>query len=290
VPDVPEAGASPPIPFSEFGGQGPALHFLHANGYPPGCYQPFTAELSGAYQAFGMHLRLLWPDARPDDISDWNPFSDDLIRFLRAAGRGPVIGVGHSIGAQVTLRAALREPDLFRGLVLLEPVLFPHYMMLFWQAVKLSGLGYQAHPLIRGALKRRRAFDTLESAFERYRPRRVFRYLSDDNLRAFVAGITRPRSGGGYELIFDPRWEAHIYYTGLTHDWDIWAALARLKVPTLILRGAQTDTFWESTARLVRKRNAAIQIESVPDSTHLLPLERPRAIFERAQCFLREAL
>jgi pimeloyl-ACP methyl ester carboxylesterase len=290
MPDRPETPALPPIPFSDFGGQGAALHFLHANGYPPGCYQPFTTSLSRAYHAFGMHLRPLWPGARPEAISDWNPFSDDLIRFLGEAGQGPVIGVGHSIGAQVTLRSALRAPGLFRALVLLEPVLFPHYMMLFWQAVKGSGLGYQAHPLIRGALKRRREFATRESAFERYRPRKVFRYFSDDNLRAFIAGMTRPKNGGGYELVFDPEWEAHIYYTGIWHDWDIWDAIEKLEVPTLILRGAQTDTFWESTGRAVRRRNPAIQVESIPDSTHLLPLERPQAIFESLQCFLKEAL
>ena len=36
------------IPYVDFGGKGPVLHFAHANGYPPRIYrkllQPFTAH------------------------------------------------------------------------------------------------------------------------------------------------------------------------------------------------------------------------------------------------------
>ena len=72
-----------------------------------------------------MLLRPLWPDSNPNDIQDWKPFSDDLLRFLAAARQpAPVIGVGHSIGAIVTLRAALRDPGKFRALILIDPVLF----------------------------------------------------------------------------------------------------------------------------------------------------------------------
>jgi pimeloyl-ACP methyl ester carboxylesterase len=71
-----------------------------------------------------MFLRALWPDSNPHDIKDWKPFSEDLLRFLSSHETAPVIGVGHSIGAIVTLRAALSAPDKFRALVLIDPVLF----------------------------------------------------------------------------------------------------------------------------------------------------------------------
>ena len=104
------------IPYFDYEGSGQPLHFLHANGYPPACYKSFLELLQTQYHVFGMYLRPLWTDSNPRDIRNWKPFSEDLLQFLESHPR-PVIGVGHSIGAIVTLRAALRDPHFAaRGL------------------------------------------------------------------------------------------------------------------------------------------------------------------------------
>ena len=276
-----------PIPHTDFGGTGLPIHFLHANGYPPACYRPLLEKLAGKYHVVGMLLRPLWPDSNSQEISDWSPFSDDLRRFVVAQRLPPLIGVGHSIGAIVTLRAALQEPGLFRALVLIDPVLFPRYFMLEWNLLRTAGLGHRLHPLIGAALKRRRIFDDLEKVFAGYRRRPVFRYFSDANLRAFIQGMTRRMADGRYELAYSPEWEARIYYTGIWHDWDLWSGINHLEIPTLILRGAETNTFWESTARMVQKRNPGIKIISLEHTTHLLPLEKPEEVFEATEEFVR---
>ncbi len=276
------------IPFIDYGSNGATLHFLHANGYPPGCYQPLLERFAAKHQTFGMLLRPLWQDSKPEEIQNWKPFSEDLIQLLDERKLDSVIGVGHSIGAIVTLRAALKEPNRFRALVLLDPVLFPRYYMAEWNLVRLAGLGYQVHPLINGTLKRRREFDDLEKIFAGYRRREIFRFFSDENLRAFIKGMTKPKASGGFELAYSPDWEARIYYTGIWNDWDLWNGLSRLEIPTLIIRGAETDTFWESTARSVEKKNRKIKIVSLEKSTHLLPLEKPNEVFEITESFLKE--
>ena len=273
----------------DFHGSGTPLHFLHANGYPPGCYQPLLELLQTNYHVFGMLLRPLWGNSRPKLVTDWQIFSDDLLRFLRDYKPAPVIGVGHSIGATVTLRAALREPNKFCALVLIEPVLFPTTRMLSWNFVRAIGLGNRLHPKIPAAYKRRRTFDNLDLVFRGYRKREVFRYMNDENLRSYIDGITRPTSNGGYELAFSPEWEARIYYTGL-RDFDIWRQLPNLKVPTLFLRAAETDTFWEQAAKLVKRKQPRARVETLERSTHLLPLERPKEVFEIMQSFLKEIL
>jgi len=273
----------------DFHSSGTPLHFLHANGYPPGCYRSLLELLQTNYHVFGMLLRPLWGNSNPEEVSDWHIFSDDLLRFLRDCKAVPVIAVGHSIGATVTLRAALREPDKFRALVLIEPVLFPAARMLSWNFVRAVGLGNRLHPKIPAAYKRRRTFDNLDLVFRGYRKRKVFRYMNDDNLRSYIDGITRPTSNGGYELAFSPEWEARIYYTGL-RDFDIWRQLPNLKVPTLFLRAAETDTFWEQAAKLVKRKQPRARVETIEKSTHLLPLERPKEVFEIMQSFLKEIL
>ena len=281
----------------EFGGTGQPLHFLHANGYPPECYKPLFELLQKEYRVFGMLLRPLWDDAKPEEINNWHPLSDDLLRFLSdhepfdlaQDKSGSVIGLGHSIGAVVTLRAALRDPSRFRALILIDPVLFVPSFMLNWHIFRILGLGERFHPLIKGAKKRRTTFDNLETVFRGYRSRNIFRYMSDENLKAYIEGITRPKTDGGYELVYSSEWEAQVYRTGM-HDFDILRDLPKLEVPTLIIRGAETDTFFESAARLVKRKQPKVKVETLPKSTHLLPLERPKEVFEIIQSFLKEVL
>lgn len=287
----------------DLGGNGQPLHFLHANGYPPDCYKPLLELLKTEYHVFGMHLRPLWGDAKPEEIQSWHPFSEDLLHFLASAIVGfdtsdknarstqptkQVIGVGHSIGAIVTLRAALKEPERFKALILLDPVLFTPHRLILWNLVRAMGLGERAHPVIAGAKTRRRTFDDLETVFRRYRDRGIFRYMSDEYLRIYIQGIAR-KAKNRYKLVYSPEWEAHIYLTSL-QDFDIWRDLSKLEVPTLFIRGAETDTFLEGAARLVKKKQPKVKVEALPQSTHLLPLERPQEVFDIMQSFLKKTL
>lgn len=274
------------IPFTDFGGDGPQLHFLHANGYPPACYLPLINRLSSEFHVSAMHLRPLWPGSQPKEIGAWHPLSDDLLLFLREQIGEKVIGVGHSIGAVVTLRAALREPEQFSALVLIDPVLFPPRFIATYNLMKALGLAQRIHPLIASALKRRRTFNNLEALYRGYRRRHIFRYLSDENLRIYINGISKPSAGGGYELAFSPEWEARIYYTGVWRDMDLWWNLPKLNIPTLVIRGAETDTFLAPAASRMEKISPATTIVSLEKSTHLVPLEKPDETFATITAFL----
>jgi pimeloyl-ACP methyl ester carboxylesterase len=283
-------------PYFDQGGSGFPLHFIHANGYPPGCYEPLLKLWSDQYHTFGMFLRPLWPDSIPTEIKDWKPLSNDFLEFLDEQHLDRVIGVGHSIGAIVSLRSALQQPDRFAALILIEPVLFPYYFMVEWNLVRTFGLGYRIHPNIQGALKRRRSFDDLDQVFIGYRRRSIFRYLSDENLRILIQGMTKAHTlsdgeqsaSKTYDLIYSPEWEAQLYYTALWNDWDIWKGISRLNIPTLILRGSETDTFWASAAGMIKKKNSKINISTLDRSTHLLPIEKPEQVFEYTRSFLRD--
>jgi len=278
----------------DLGGTGQPLHFLHANGYPPDCYKPLFELLKTEYHVFGMLLRPLWGEAKPDQIDDWHVFSEDLRVFLNSSPLSstsngepvPVIGVGHSIGAIVTLRAALRYPKKFRALVLLDPVLFVPRRLVEWKVQRAKDP--LSNPWIQGAQKRRRVFSDLESVYTSYREREVFRYLSDENLRIYIEGITR-KTENGYELVYSPEWEERIYFTSL-QDFDIWNNLQYLRVPTLFIRGEETDTFLENAAELVKFKQPKVRVEVLEKTTHLLPLEQPKEVFDILQSFLKEVL
>jgi len=276
------------IPALDYGGQGPELLFLHANGYPPDCYRPLLARLAGDFHVTAMLQRPLWPDSKPEGIRDWTPLTDDLLRYLDAHHPGPLACVGHSMGGIVALRAALREPERFSSLALLDPVLFPPYFIRFWQVIFALGLGYRLHPLINGAKYRRRQFNNLERLYNGYRRKSVFRYFDDEALRAYVEGIACKTDSGTYHLCYSADWEIHIYITGVWPDMDLWRGLPKLRAPMLIVRGAETDTFWEKTGMLIRQKQPRARVEALEKSTHLLPLERPNEVYELIHSFLKE--
>jgi pimeloyl-ACP methyl ester carboxylesterase len=276
------------IPSLDFGGSGEELVFLHANGYPPECYRPLLSRLAEGYHVTAMVQRPLWPGSGPEEINDWRPLTDDFLRFLDAHHSAPLVCVGHSMGGIVLLRAALRGPERFKAIVLLDPVLFPPYFIAFWNLMRGLKMGQRFHPLVAGARRRRREFDDLERLYNGYRRRSVFRYMDDDSLRAYVEGIACQRDGGGYQLCYSADWEIRIYLTGIWRDMDIWRGLPKLKVPALIVRGAETDTFWERTGQLVKRKQPQVQVETLEKSTHLLPLERPKEVSNLIQSFFEE--
>jgi pimeloyl-ACP methyl ester carboxylesterase len=282
------------IPHFDLGGNGNPLHFLHANGYPPACYKQLFELLKKDHHVFGMMLRPLWDETRPEEIDDWQSFSEDLRVFLSTYSTSgstqnapePVIGVGHSIGAIVTLRAALKYPKKFRAVVLFDPVLYVPQRLVEWRVRRAKDP--DSHPLIQITQNRKRSFSDLDSAFENFRGKSIFRYLSDVQLLIYIEGITR-KSENGYELIYSPEWESRIYFTSL-QDFDIWNTLQNLRIPILFLRGAETDTFLEDAAKLVKQKQPNARVEVVEKSTHIFPLERPNETFEIMQTFFKEVL
>ncbi len=278
----------PDLPVLRLGQEGPLLHFAHANGYPPEAYLPLLQALSAHFRVLASPLRPLWPGSTPESISDWAPLADDLIRWLDAQGLRQVIGCGHSLGAMATLMAALRRPDLFRALVLIDPVLFPRWFSHLWRLLIRLGLGERLHPLIASARRRRRVFESRERMFALYRRKQVFSRLSDEALRAYVDALALPRPEGGVELRYSPEWEAQIYRTGMLRDAETWRALPRLKMPVLLLRAAESDTFFPQAAGLFLRRVPQTRLQVIPDSSHLLPLERPQLVAERIVAFVRD--
>ena len=273
------------IPYLAFGGSGLPLYFLHANGYPPECYLPLITRLSERHIVLSMRQRPLWPDSRPEDIADWQPLTDDFLHFLDEHQTGGSICVGHSVGGIVALRAALRQPERFRVLILIDPVLFPPYIIHTWQVIRFLGLGYPLHPLVLAARDRRQHFDDLDWLFNGYRRKPVFRYMDDPALRAYVEGIACPGEHG-YKLCYSVAWEMRIYYTSIWRDMDIWRGLPGLKIPLLFIRGADTDTFWASTARRVLRKIPTARVITIPKATHLVPLECPDEVYQVIKDFL----
>lgn len=261
----------------------PTLVFAHANGYPPGAYQPLLDRLSQRYRVLAPEARPLWPGARPEDLSTWDVFADDWLHWAEREALPPVIGVGHSMGAITLLQAALRAPERFTGLVVIDPVLFTPGLIWLWRAVRAVGLGRRLHPLVRTTLRRRRRFASVAEMVGRYRRAPVFKRIDDRGLHAYAESLAAPAPDGGVTLRFTPEWEARIYMTGAP---DLWRRLPTLKLPALIIAGADSDTFVPAAVMRARRALPQAEVVVVPEAGHLVPLEKPEAVAGLIETFV----
>lgn len=301
------------IPFDDFGGGGPLLHFAHANGYPPGCYRRFLSVLRQQYRILAVRHRPLWPGSSPDELQHWNLIAEDMLRLLGtrhgdarhsdarysdAPGSGappdpasggaeapqvPLIGVGHSLGAVTSLLAAARARDLFDALVLIDPVfLEPQLLERLYSDPKRSA----RLPLIRRTLMRREHFADPRDAFDHFRPKAVFARWPDAVLQDYVQAALRPLEGE-YTLAYPREWEARVYSLPPREVWDL---LPTITTPTLALRGADSETLTPAAWQLWQQRQPGATFVELPDSGHLLPMERPKQVAETVLNWLKHSL
>lgn len=257
------------IPYYDFGGDGPILHFAHANAYPPACYRQFITPFLPHYQVQAVYHRPLWPGSNPADLrGDWQIIADDLIAFFEQQGWENVIGVGHSLGAVATLYAAVKRPSLFRALVLIEPVFLPPQVL---QVAAAHPERAAELPLVQSAVRRRNRWPNRQTAFDRFRKKQVFARWSDAALWDYV-NLALQETGDEVTLVFPREWEAHIYANPPQAVWD---TLPQVTQPTLALRAAETDTIFPQAWALWQEKQPGATFRQIENAGHMLTMERP---------------
>ncbi len=198
----------------------------------------------------------------------WPRLVDQLLDALQARHRGePVIGVGHSLGGYLTFLAAVRRPELFRAILLLDAPIIGAIRGSVLAAVKRLGLVDRVTPA--GASRDRRSvWASREEAKAHFRTRRLFRNFADRCLDDYARHGLVEDGHGGLRLLIDPALEAQIYRT-FPHA--IARRLSALRVPAGFIGGADSDVVRRFGLAPMRGRFA---MREVPGG-HLFPLERP---------------
>ena len=270
------------IPFEDFGGSGPILHFAHANGYHPGAYRQLITEFLPHYQVVGMHFRPLWKGCRPRSAPSWKTHARDLVNFLDAQGKSDIIGMGHSLGAVATVLAASQRPDLFSRLVLLDPVLLPpaNYRTQTFTPIFLRRLFI---PPAKVSAKRKDSWPSKKEAYDYLRPKRVFRRIPDLVFRDFIEhAIDQEPAAGEAKLTYSRDWETHIYSTAS----NPWRAIRKLDCPVLVIRGEDSNVLLPDVLALLKASLPTVVLEDIAEAGHLVPLELPQLTAQKAMQFL----
>ncbi|NUK96226.1 alpha/beta hydrolase [Streptomyces lunaelactis] len=224
-------------------------------------------------------------DSPPPDDGNYSvtAHARAVIRFLDAAGRGPVHLIGNSLGGAVSTRVAAVRPDLVRTLTLVSPALpeirvqrsaVPTAMLALPGVASLFGRltkDWSAEQRTKGVLAlcygdpSRVSDEALRNAVEEMERRIQLPYFWDAMTRS-ARGIVDAYTLGGQH--------------------GLWRQAERGLAPTLLVYGGRDQLV---SYRMARKAAAAFRdsrLLTLPDAGHVAMMEYPETV---AQAF-RELL
>ena len=196
----------------------------------------------------------------------WSAFGEHVLEVTEAGG----IGVGHSMGAAALIMAQATDPDRFRALVLVEPVVLPG-------PYKRSD-----NAMSETALRRRREFTDRSEAADSFRGRGAFAGWDEAAFAGYIrCGLV---GEGPVQLACDPEIEADIYRGSAAHE--TWKHMGEVEIPVLIMAGEQSATITPELARRQASEFPRAGVDIVPDAGHFLPMERPELVADRVRRFV----
>ena len=202
-------------------------------------------------------------DPRHPPTEGWPHLVEQYIQSIKE----PVYGVGHSLGGYLNYLAAVRRPDLFRGIVLLDAPIIGPFRGSLLGATKRLGIVDRVTPA--GATRDRRStWASREEAKTHFRTRKLFKNFTEETLDDYVRhGLVEEQ--GRLRLKIDPLVEYQIYRT-IPHD--MMRHLKSLRVPAIFIGGERSEV-----VRRVRLAGMEpkFRMRKVPGG-HLFPLEHPR--------------
>lgn len=243
------------------------IFFAHANGFPSATYRKLFAALAPDFQV--QHLAQHAHDPRFPVNDSWSNLVDELLHHLEQCAE-PVWGVGHSLGGLLHYHAALRRPDLYRGLVMLDSPVLSRVDQLVIHAAKRFGLIDRLTPAGRTLGRRERFVDSLE-ARRYFAERKLFSRFDPDCLDAYVEhGLHADEDG--LRLRFDPATEIGIYRS-VPHTSP--GLPQQLQVPLALVKGAESRVVLAHHGRMARRAPRG-EFLILPGG-HMFPLEHPHA-------------
>lgn len=276
----------------ELGGEknAPIISLAPANGFVPQTYIPLLRPLMQDYHVVSTPPKALWGDGEPPELTvehSWYDMSKDMLTAYDTFGLKDVIAIGHSVGGVMTLLAALQKPELFKAIILLDPVIAPH-MMCNWVKSEHSKGNVAPFPLAELAKRRRPKFQSVDDAFQNFHGKSIFKNWSDEVLRLYVEHGTIDCEDGLRCLTWSPAWEAFYYSSYYAYIWDEIPKLKQLDVPVYFIAAENSDAFFVDATQEVQEILPDVSFTVFKDKGHLFPQSAPEETSEMIQQWLSE--
>jgi pimeloyl-ACP methyl ester carboxylesterase len=267
------------VALHDLGGRGRPLLISHATGFHGRVYQPLATALHDEYHSVALDYRGHGDTPQPLDVStDWERYSDDAQAAAHTM-RQPMAAFGHSMGGACLLMSAYREPNLFNGLVIYEPIVFPHL-----DTATVHDEHNGGSLLAVGARRRRATFDSYDAALANFSAKPPMNRFDPVAREAYVRHGFSEDSDGRVHLKCRPELEAATYDMGGRHT--TWNVLPSIEVPVLVIAGRPDPGTPAELAVLISERLPRGRYLQLDDLDHFGPMTHPGVVADAVRDFL----
>jgi pimeloyl-ACP methyl ester carboxylesterase len=272
------AGPAGRLHVVDYGGTGPPLVLSHGTGLCARVWDPVAPLLAGDFHVWALDRRGHGDSDKPPEGHGLGEVAGDHEAMAAALGLVGAAALGHSAGATTLGLAAARRPELFARIVMVDPIVFG-------DAGRPSEVRERAAGFAERVARRRAEWPSAGAMRESLAARPPFDRWAPAALEAYVRHGAAEQPDGRVVLKCPPALEAVMYRhaPGL----DLFAELARVPVPVLVLRGARTDRFPRASAERLVAGMAAARLAELPGVGHFAPMEDPALVARHARPFLR---
>jgi len=256
---------------------GTDAHFFPGNGLPIGVYKPLLDLLSKKFKLTSLAFRASWKNSKKQNKQvKWEVYANDLINFIEKKYQEPIIGIAHSQGANATIIAASKRPDLFKELYLIDPVCVTKFEQK-WISLVPYILKKNMEPF-KSSLKKKSVWNNPEEYFLHLQKSKGYKRIKEENLKLFANESLTLNNENKYELIFPKDWETANYALPINFEKE----LKSLKIPYKIILG-KPSVFVSKKVRSNWNEFAKENIVVNTNFGHLIPLEAPEFCFEQIE-------
>lgn len=242
------------------------IHFAHANGFPALTYRRIFGLLGDEFEIG--YVERHGHDPQYPVTDNWRHLKEELRDTIAARYREPVFGVGHSLGGVLHFMVACENPELYRGIVLLDAPIISRLSSHGLKVMKLTRLMDRLSPAHLTRF-RRNLWPSRADALSHFASKPKFAAWDPGVLADYIEFGT-VETNRGVELFFSPRVEAQIYRTIPDH---LPRYRGRLSVPATYIGGSDSREGRLARLSFMRRHFPVEYIEI--EGSHLYPMESP---------------
>jgi pimeloyl-ACP methyl ester carboxylesterase len=269
--------------------EGVRLFVSHGNGFAIDGYLPFWGPLADRYDLVVFDFRNHGQNARSrNDRHNYLQFTHDLESVYQGVTRrlGPKtsVGVFHSMSGRTAMKHAIEIGWRWDALVLFDPPNLPLEGHWLYEPMRTF-----EHRLIEWALNRTPRFAApADLAREFAESRAHSRWVEGTHALMAEALLRQDEAKGDWALVCQRELEASIYLEALTLN--LWPRYEDYGGPTIII-GADPEMKGNPP---IGKANKALHdeygyaYEAIPETGHMLQIEKPEACIAAMEAFLKE--
>jgi pimeloyl-ACP methyl ester carboxylesterase len=204
-------------------------------------------------------------------VSDnWQNQVDELIAFVRENAHEPVISVGHSFGGVISFMACCQAPELFKGLIMMDPPIVTGMVSRLFRVLKKTPFIDSVVPS--GKSKYRKSvWSPDEDLYAYFKPKALFRYFDEECLSDYIRAATH-KDKEGARLIYKVAVETQIFRS-IPHN--IHHFNGKLSMPAYLYTAEHTNVCFPYIAKRFQRRHPGMKYQVVSHVGHMFPLEKP---------------